>query len=134
MWRSRRPAADWQEGRPLRKKTINLTVPVDLAEAFDGVCGRYGHGKQKGMVLSAAILMFIEAPAQQQADWVKRVAVAEVEGRLLPAQPRDPASPISAAQPGGPSAAKGDSRPRIAARRVRPTSRRGRRGLPPLPG
>ncbi len=115
-------------GDTLRKKTINLTVPRDLADAFDGVCGRYGHGKQKGMVLSAAILMFMEASAEQQAAYVKRLAVAEVEGRLLAAEPRDPLPSVPEPQADGPRAA------RLAARRVRPTSRRGRRGLPPLPG
>jgi hypothetical protein len=102
----------------MKKKTINLTVSPSLVDRFDDVCGRYGHGKQKGMVLSAAILMFLEATAARQAEYVKRVAVSEVEGRLC--------APSAGGKP--------EARPRLAARSVRSTSRRGRRGLPPLPG
>jgi hypothetical protein len=122
------------KGDNVKKKTVNLTVSQDLADAFDGVCGRYGHGKQKGMVLSAAILMFLEASAANQTAFVKRVAVAEVDGRLSLTQPAGAASswppqPAAAQQLGS-----DQPRPRLAARRARAASRQGRRGLPPLPG
>jgi hypothetical protein len=61
------------------KKTVNLSVSEEILHRFNQICGRYGHGKQKGMVLSAAILMFLEADSALQAEFVKRIAVASVD-------------------------------------------------------
>lgn len=61
------------------KKTLNLAVPAELLADFNRVCALYGHGKQKGMVLSAALLMFLEAPASEQVRFVRRAALAEVD-------------------------------------------------------
>ncbi|MCC7406623.1 MAG: hypothetical protein IT442_01030 [Phycisphaeraceae bacterium] len=63
----------------MRKKTLNLAVPAELLADFNRVCALYGHGKQKGMVLSAALLMFLEAPASEQVSFVRRAALAEVD-------------------------------------------------------
>lgn len=60
------------------RKTINLAVPTDLAEQFDAVCGVYGHGKQKGLVLAAAILMFLESHPEEQGQAIERVFQADV--------------------------------------------------------
>lgn len=56
-----------------RKKSLNLTVPAELAERFESVCADYGHGKQKGVVLSAAILMYIGADPQTQGEYLHKV-------------------------------------------------------------
>jgi len=71
------------------KKTVNLAIPTDLARRFDAICGQFGHGKQKGMVLGAAILMFLAAPPPRQGEYVKRLAVADIDlgVRRLQAQP-----------------------------------------------
>lgn len=71
------------------KKTINLAISTDLAERFNSICRQFGHGKQKGMVLGAAILMFLEADPHSQGEYVKRLAVADIESgvRRLQAQP-----------------------------------------------
>jgi len=58
---------------------MNLAVPVTLAEKFDSVAQRYGNAKQKGLSLSAALLMFIEAHPQEQVDHIKRVRDAELQ-------------------------------------------------------
>lgn len=60
------------------KKTINLAIPVPLLDEFNELCRHYGHGKQKGMVLSAAILMFLEAHPAEQGCALERVLVADV--------------------------------------------------------
>jgi hypothetical protein len=60
------------------RKTINLAVPADLAEQFDAICGVYGHGKQKGLVLAAAMLMFLEAHPEAQGEAIERVFQADV--------------------------------------------------------
>lgn len=132
------------------KKTVNLTVPQPLLAPFDAVCARYGHGKQKGMVLSAAILMFLEAEEARQAAFVKRIAVAQIDGHLTVA-----GATQAVHKPGTDAGADTDTdtgtdtgtamgtddaatagtphRPRLAARKVRAASRKGRRALPPAP-
>lgn len=61
-----------------RKKTINLAIPVPLLNEFNEVCKHYGHAKQKGLVLSAAILMFLEADPADQGEALERILVADV--------------------------------------------------------
>ena len=61
-----------------KKKTLNLTVSAELLAEFDQVCRHYGHAKQKGMVLSAAILMFLEADPVAQGECLKEIAVADI--------------------------------------------------------
>ena len=61
-----------------QKKTLNLTVPVEILAEFDEVCRHYGHAKQKGMVLSAAILMFLEADPVAQGECLKEIATAQI--------------------------------------------------------
>lgn len=61
------------------KQAMNLTVPQPLADAFYAVCDTYGHGKQKGMILSAAILMFLEADPKTQGAYLKAVTGAEID-------------------------------------------------------
>ncbi|MEX0653110.1 MAG: hypothetical protein WD534_14370 [Phycisphaeraceae bacterium] len=61
-----------------RKKTINLAVPEPLLAEFNEVCRHYGHAKQKGLVLSAAILLFLEADPSEQGDALERILIADV--------------------------------------------------------
>ncbi len=116
----------------MQKKTINLTVPEQLVGAFEEACARYGHGKQKGMVLSAAILMFLEADGQQQSTFVKRIAVSQVDGRLALRPGVDPGG-HEALEAGGQGQDAALLRPRIAARRARATQPSALRNLPALP-
>ena len=60
------------------KKTINLAVPQPLLEEFNEVCAHYGHAKQKGLVLSAAMLMFLEADPAEQGKALERIMIADV--------------------------------------------------------
>ena len=62
-----------------KKKTINLAVPADLLEQFNEVCGHYGHGKQKGAVLSAAMLMFLRADPESQGRCLEDIVTADIE-------------------------------------------------------
>jgi len=61
-----------------RKKALNLAIPESLLRQFDIVAAAYGHGKQKGMVLAAAIAMFLDAPPERQGEFLERVMQAEV--------------------------------------------------------
>ncbi|MEX0885017.1 MAG: hypothetical protein WD009_01140 [Phycisphaeraceae bacterium] len=61
-----------------RKKTINLAIPEALLAEFNEVCRHYGHAKQKGMVLSAAMLMFLEADPARQGEVLERILIADV--------------------------------------------------------
>lgn len=60
------------------KKTLNLAVPQELHKEFNAACATYGHGKQKGMVLSAAILMFLRATPQQQGAYLHEIMAADI--------------------------------------------------------
>ncbi|MCC6680384.1 MAG: hypothetical protein IT445_05725 [Phycisphaeraceae bacterium] len=61
-----------------RKKSLNLVIPEDLLRQFNEVSAAFGHGKQKGMVLSAAIAMFLDAPPPKQGQYLEQVMRAEV--------------------------------------------------------
>lgn len=61
-----------------RKKTINLAVPEPLLGEFNEICAHYGHAKQKGLVLSAAMLMFLEADPADQGKALERIMIADV--------------------------------------------------------
>ena len=61
-----------------RKKSLSLSIPVEMHKEFYDVCEQYGHAKQKGMVLSAAILMFLEADPEDQGEHLKAVLEAEI--------------------------------------------------------
>jgi len=61
-----------------RKKTINLAVPEPLLQEFNEVCAHYGHAKQKGLVLSAAILAFLESDPAEQGKALERIMIADV--------------------------------------------------------
>ena len=63
----------------IERKAINLTVPADLAEQFDAVCAAYGHGKQKGMVLAAAMRMFMDAEPMHQGRVMQQVMQQQIE-------------------------------------------------------
>ncbi|MEL7088051.1 MAG: hypothetical protein AAGL98_06360, partial [Planctomycetota bacterium] len=62
-----------------RKPTVNLAVPEPLLNEFNAVCRAYGHNKQKGQILSAALMMFLEADPRDQGRWIQEVARADVE-------------------------------------------------------
>lgn len=61
-----------------RKKTINLAIPEPLLNEFNEVCRHYGHAKQKGLVLSAAILMFLEADPAEQGEALEQILISDV--------------------------------------------------------
>ncbi|MEM1027368.1 MAG: hypothetical protein AAGJ38_04730 [Planctomycetota bacterium] len=61
-----------------RKPTLNLAIPEALLNEFNAVCRAYGHNKQKGQVLSAALMMFMEADPRDQGRWVEEVVKADV--------------------------------------------------------
>lgn len=61
-----------------RKKTLNLAVPEELLGEFNAVCAQYGHAKQKGMVLSAAVLMFLRADPHTQGRFLEEVLKADI--------------------------------------------------------
>ncbi|MFP4144666.1 MAG: hypothetical protein ACLFV3_05940 [Phycisphaeraceae bacterium] len=61
-----------------RKKALNLAIPEQLLDEFNEACQIYGHGKQKGMVLSAAILMFLRAEPEVQGRYLEEVIRADV--------------------------------------------------------
>lgn len=60
------------------KKTLNLAIPQELLQEFNSVCAHYGHGKQKGMVLSAAILMFLRAEPDRQGEFLHQIMAADI--------------------------------------------------------
>lgn len=111
------------------KKTVNLTVPSDLLDQFESVCRHYGHAKQKGMVLSAAILMFLEADPADQGECLKQIAVCDIEEGV--AELKDKAGKeqsLRAALRKAEQRAAGDpagpTRPRKAAKPARTSKRR----------
>ena len=61
-----------------QKKTLNLSVPAELLDEFYTVCQHYGHAKQKGQVLSAALLMFLRADPAEQGRCLEEVVGAEI--------------------------------------------------------
>jgi predicted transcriptional regulator len=61
---------------PPRKK-FNLELPRELKEAADEIAKRWG-AKKKWLVLSAAIVAFLEADEAEQTALVKRVNEAEM--------------------------------------------------------
>lgn len=74
-------ASDFLKGKAMpvtRKPTINLAVDPGVLSAFERVAGTYGHGKQKGLVLTAAMLHFLEADPGEQARCVEAVMRAEL--------------------------------------------------------
>lgn len=64
------------------KKTINLAIPEPLLTEFNDVCKHYGHAKQKGLVLSAAMLMFLEADPEAQGKALERILIADVRSGI----------------------------------------------------
>lgn len=65
-----------------RKKALNLAIPREMLEQFNELCQVYGHGKQKGMVLSAAILMFLRAHPETQGEFLEQVIKADVSSNV----------------------------------------------------
>ena len=61
-----------------RKKTLNLAVSQELLDEFNAVCAQYGHAKQKGMVLSAAVLMFLRSDPHTQGRFLEQVLNADI--------------------------------------------------------
>ncbi|MEO0965394.1 MAG: hypothetical protein AAFY08_09760 [Planctomycetota bacterium] len=60
------------------KRTINLAIPADLADEFDRVSAIFGHGKQKGLILAAAIRLFLDTPPERQGELIQAVFADEV--------------------------------------------------------
>lgn len=65
-----------------RKPTLNLALPETLLVRFNELCRTYGHNKQKGQILSAALLMFLESDPREQAEWIDAVRLAETEAGM----------------------------------------------------
>jgi antitoxin component of RelBE/YafQ-DinJ toxin-antitoxin module len=61
-----------------QKKPLNLAVSAELLEEFYAACEHYGHAKQKGQVLSAALLMFLRSDPQEQGRCLEQVVSAEI--------------------------------------------------------
>lgn len=61
-----------------RKPTINLAVDAKVLAAFERTAAAYGHGKQKGLVLTAALLHFLEADPRDQARSVEAAMRADL--------------------------------------------------------
>ena len=127
-----------------RKKTINLAVPESLLHEFNEVCAHYGHGKQKGLVLSAAILMFLEADPSEQGKALERIMIADVRSgveSLIARARAEQARRIEAHQAQGPDvdeASSGrerqsSSQPRLRAARKAGKSRKSLKNLPEPP-
>lgn len=126
------------------KKTLNLAIPTDLLEQFNEVCKHYGHAKQKGMVLSAAILMFLRANPETQGQHLQEIATAQIDigvkkmieqtktGQGLRIAPSPPAN-NNVTTPGeatpDPHTAPKPQRPSKAAKRAR----KAKRGISKLP-
>ncbi|MEM8739689.1 MAG: hypothetical protein AAGG38_14595 [Planctomycetota bacterium] len=62
-----------------RKPTLNLAVSEPLLVEFNQVCRAFGHNKQKGQVLSAALMMFLQTDPRDQGHWVRRVVEADID-------------------------------------------------------
>ncbi|MEM8782291.1 MAG: hypothetical protein AAGE65_05470 [Planctomycetota bacterium] len=61
-----------------RKPTINLAVDPKVLASFERTAAVYGHGKQKGLVLTAALLHFLEADPREQARCVEEAIRADL--------------------------------------------------------
>jgi hypothetical protein len=61
-----------------QKKPLNLSVPAELLDEFYAVCEHYGHAKQKGQVLSAALLMFLRSDPAEQGRCLEQIVSAEI--------------------------------------------------------
>ncbi|MFA9479477.1 hypothetical protein ACERK3_14405 [Phycisphaerales bacterium AB-hyl4] len=109
-----------------RKKPLNLTVPAELAERFERVCKDFGHGKQKGVVLSAAILMYLGADPKQQGDVLRQVIrqdIAEGVDRMT-----ERARAVEKSRSKGDGKGDGSAEPSDRASRRKPPTNRKKRG------
>lgn len=126
--RSRPTAVHVRPARP----TINLAIDASLLDAFEQVASQYGHGKQKGQVLSAALLMFLEADPREQARCVRAVFESQVDqgmqALLEQARARQTHNVTHRDERTGHR-----HRPRLAAKKATP-ARKAIRALPTLPG
>lgn len=62
-----------------KKRNLNLAIEPAFYDSFHRVALAYGHVKQKGDVLAAALLMFVEADPVTQASYLKRIASARID-------------------------------------------------------
>ena len=103
-----------------RKPTINLAVDAKVLAAFERTAAAYGHGKQKGLVLTAALLHFLEADPRDQARSVEAAMRADLNSgtaALLAEARRRQAYAVAIAD-GGPTPLRLDANPPIADPRV----------------
>ena len=60
-----------------KKKAVTLGLPPEIADALDEATGIV-NGKQKWLVFSASVLLFIDAPEALQRTLMAHVASAEI--------------------------------------------------------
>ncbi|HEX7010615.1 MAG TPA: hypothetical protein VF184_11570 [Phycisphaeraceae bacterium] len=111
---------------------MNLAIPEELLAEFNAVCQIYGHGKQKGMVLSAAILMFLRADPQTQGRYLEDVIKADVSAgvaRMIERARKEQALLVAAQEAAG----RAGQIPPPPARKAAKKAGRSKRGLSRLP-
>lgn len=62
----------------MSRKQFNLSVPTELADAFDKIADQWPV-KKKWIVASAAVLMFLEATPQRVRQYVGRIGAADLQ-------------------------------------------------------
>lgn len=74
------------------KKKVGISAPEPMLDAFTKLCDKKVDGKSYWAVLTAAMLVFMELPADQQDAAIARVMQEEAPGRsfttLLPKEYR----------------------------------------------
>ena len=87
------------------KRTINLSIDEDLLQRFNEACSAYGHGKQKGLVLSAAIRMFLDADPRDQGAYLEAIFRDDIDKGVatMMAKRGEADRPRKAAKKRGPS-------------------------------
>ena len=70
------------------KKKVGFFLPSPIVDAYEQVADRVG-GKEKWQVISAAILMLLEASEAEQNEYIRRVAVAATPGNSFEQLVRD---------------------------------------------
>ncbi len=100
-----------------KKKAVTLGLPPEIADALDQVTGLV-NGKQKWLVFSSSVLLFLDSPEDVQRTLMARVASAEIgmgayEELIAKARAGELRSDVekSVAPSGRPQSSKRPSRP-----------------------
>ena len=62
-----------------KKIRISRDLPAEIAEAFNRVARKYVHAKQQHVPMAAAMLMFLEASPEEQAEHIKKVLAVDID-------------------------------------------------------